>query len=157
MHWILFIVDRVRVGIRTVHTCLPLPACLPWVPACLPWVLARLPWVPAYLPWVPAGLACLGAGRPCLLGCASECFNNTQYHLQWPQQHDRIPSQPKGHFLISKLPEWEDVEWPAPDKRKVESVSVWRRPGWNSAEEACVIGRSMNIRSAWAGLGLQLK
>ena len=60
-------------------------------------------------------------------------------------------------FSIESSPKWEDLEWPAPDKRKVESVSVWRRPDWNSAGEVCVIGRSVNIRSAWAGLGLHLK
>ena len=28
---------------------------------------------------------------------------------------------------------------------------------WNSVGQVCVIGRSMNIRSAWAGLELHLK
>ena len=34
---------------------------------------------------------------------------------------------------------------------------MWRRSDWNSAGDVCVIGRSMNIRSAWVGLGLHLK
>ena len=81
-----------------------------------------------------------------------------QYHLHW-SQHDMIGSfrSRMATFQYGKLRKWEDLEWPAPDKRKVESVSVWRRSDWNSAGEVCVIGSSMNIRSAWAGLGLHLK
>ena len=62
-------------------------------------------------------------------------------------QHDRIPSQPYGHFLVGKFTKWEDLEWPAHNMRKVESI----------AGEVCVIGSSMDIRSAWAGLGPHLE
>ena len=65
-----------------------------------------------------------------------------QNHLQWSQHppHDRIPSQPYRHFLVSKVSKLEDLEWPAPDKLKVESVPVWCLSDWNSC------GRSLRHR-----------
>ena len=62
----------------------------------------------------------------CLPGCrlASECFNNTRHNTTYnghsTPPHDRIPSQPYRHFLVSKVRTLDDLEWPAPDKRKVE-------------------------------------
>ena len=92
------------------------PAGMPWVPAwpglgCLPAFCACLPWVPAgvwclpalgaCLPWVPAGLGCLPAG----LGCRPLNVSTTSGTVPLTMvtaQHDRIPSQPCGHFCVSR-------------------------------------------------------
>ena len=94
--------------------CLPaLGGVLSWVPAglgYLPALGARLPvgclpacivCRPAFLAWVPARFACLGAR-------ATLNFSTTRGTVPLTlvtAQHDRIPSQTCGHFLVSKAPQ----------------------------------------------------
>ena len=141
--------------------------CLPALGAgmpCLPALGACLGCLPALLAWVPASLACLLGCRPALLACLGvrpplnvSTTRGTVPLTMATAQHDRIPSQPYGHFLV----------WQAPQvggSRMAGARQAQGRVGLRVAPiglELCGRSlrhrRSMNIRPAWAGLGLHLK
>ena len=146
-----------RVVFLLTLVCLCLPAGLGCLPAC------PLRCLPALLAWVPAGLACLVLAGLVAWVPARHALNVSTTRGTVPltlvtARHDWNPVAAAWPlFSIESSPSGRISNGRRPNKRKVESVSVWRRSDWNFALEVCVIGRSMNIRSAWAGLGLHLK
>ena len=108
--------------------CLGVPACLPALGPCLP--------------WVPARLGCLPACPPALGAPTVSTTRGTVPFTLVTAQHERIPSQPYGHFLV----------WKAPRQAQGRVAPIGLEFCGRSLRH-----RQVHIRSAWAALGLHLK